>query len=127
MKRYIIYKDSGEITNLLSIPESMLDDQLTDGVYALECDDDVLDTTHYVDNKEILKKKTLEYTLNIDGFTVIIDGLPSGLLVQIRGVSVVTDDDPTIIEFDKEGIYTLQISGSVEHLDEIKELKIGNA
>jgi hypothetical protein len=127
MKQYILYKDSGEITNLLSIPESMLNDQLSDGIYALECDDSVLDTTHYVSNNEIFKKKALEYTLNIDGFTVAIDGLPAGLLVEIRGVSVVTDDDPTTIEFDKAGIYTLQIYGSVEHLDENLELKIGNA
>lgn len=86
----------------------------------------VTSITHYVKlpEEEVLPKQPFDYTTTVDDLSYTITGLPAGIKVYFEDQFIITDDDPTEIEFDIPGTYTLELSGSVPHLDETIEVTI---
>lgn len=82
----------------------------------------------YVDiaTRTIKTKKVYDYTQEVVGLIATISGLPEGCVVKVMGSgSVTADKDPTILEFDKAGDYTLVLSGPFGYKDEILGVSVG--
>lgn len=94
----------------------------------IACDDDVSDTTHFVDVDagDIRPKRPLEISYWTDGMTVTLDALPGGLAVSSNNKSAVTDDDPLVITYDVPGTYEITLKGHVEYLDQTLEVTVGD-
>lgn len=128
MKAAIYEINSGRITSIFSGPTDHIHLQPLEGesFIILGPLDEVGDTTHYVKlpEEEALPKTPLTYTLDTTGLTATITGLPAEMKVFYQGQHIVTDDDPTEIEFELPGTYQLEMTGSVPHLDETLEVTV---
>lgn len=120
---YCFYDASGAIISLMRAPSrDMVDLQ---GKPYLECDETVSDTTHYVLEGAVVEKAPFACTQTISGTTITLEGLPAGTTVRTEGQEIVADDQPTEIAYEIPGTYTLELSGSVPHLDETLEVTVG--
>lgn len=127
----IVFYDtrSGGITKLLQPSDLSLVP-----LYIEDTWEDYLDVTeevdgpgHYVDSGKIVAKKALPYTQAISGLVVTLTGLPVGTRVVVvvddeEQTPLLVDDQPTEIDFELPGTYTLMLSGSAPHLDEELEV-----
>tara|TARA_R110001583_G_scaffold18501_3_gene73544 strand:- start:5451 stop:5810 length:360 start_codon:yes stop_codon:yes gene_type:complete len=115
---YAMADSSGRILQTLSGPYSYT-----------PCEEDVSDTTHYVDagSDVILAKSPLDYDFVVEELTVTVTGLPEGLSVSTNGLTTITDAEPLVINYDVPGTYTLRLRGRVEYLDEDLEVTVGDA
>ncbi|MEH6641387.1 hypothetical protein [Vreelandella glaciei] len=100
---------------------------LVTGRRYIACQEDVLDTTHYVSaSNEVIPKQALQLEINTEGLSVIITGVPAGLTVETKGLTTLTDNEPLIIHYDVPGNYEITLRGHVEYLDQMLEVTLGN-
>ncbi|MGP9417286.1 hypothetical protein ACT3R4_18060 [Halomonas sp. AOP7-E1-9] len=120
MPKYAVAKQTGEILQVI-----------TGGFRYIEVpeEEDVHDTTHYIDisNDEIKAKQKIMIRSKINGLSLTMSGLPSGLNVETNGMAIITDDEPLVIEYDVPGIYQVALSGRVDYLDEVLEVTVDHS
>lgn len=124
MKTFAFYLPSGAITNTLTAPGEAIA-ELQGGSF-IECDSDVSDTTHYVSGGKVKQKAAFTYQLKQQGLTLTLEGLPVNTSVTVGDFSVLTDNKPTVIEFDIPGKRVIYIKDSIPHLDETLEVTVGH-
>jgi hypothetical protein len=93
----------------------------------IECDSDVSDTTHYVSGGKVKKKTAFTYQVKLQGLMLTIEGLPVNTMITVGAYSVLTDNKPTVIEFDIPGTYTVTLNGLIGYLEEDLEVTVGDA
>lgn len=125
MKKYAVYKADGEITRICLCSESSSDLQAGDGEDVAVVPDNTSDATHYIKDGKAVEKASLSPSVEVDGFTATVTGLPAGLEVELDGVTAITDDDPLEIEVDEPGTYKLRIDGGAPYISTTVEITFG--
>ena len=101
---WLIYKDAtGEILSIFSGPEEEVNNYLHDGLSAIEGDGHF--TTHFVSNRQALKRQPLPYSL--DG--LVLSGLPQDTQVTIGEHSYTVTDGIAKLVFEYPGTYAVQL------------------
>ncbi len=128
MKRYAFFDESGRINRLYTGPEQEVHLQHT-GKF-LEVGEEVIDDTHYVDlhsdfDPIIRGKIPLSAEYIDDGLAVVFPSLPAGTRAEVQGLELISDGEPTIIEFDVPGTYEVQFYPPPQWRDEVLEVTVG--
>ena len=123
--RVAIHDDKGSILRVVSCSPTQLGEQALDDEFALEVAIDVADDTHYIKGGQAVEKAALSPSVELDGFTATITGLPAGLKVEFDGVTATTDDEPLEIEVDEPGTYKLRIDGGAPYISTTVEITFG--
>lgn len=120
-----VHDSEGVILRVVTCPSSQVEGQAGSGEALVEVAEGVSDITHYIHEGEAVEKAALYPSVEVDGFTATITGLPDGLEVEFDGVTAITDDDPLEIEVDEPGTYRLRIDGGAPYISTEVEITFG--
>lgn len=115
---YAIVEESGAINSVYASPYLFI-----------PCEPGLDDDHHYYDHKDetLKERKEVTVTTHISGLTVVVEGIPPGMLVEANGNSTLSDQDPLEVAFDVPGTYTIHLSGLVEYRERVLEVTVGDS
>lgn len=124
--KYCTYDNDGNILAIIDTPSPA--HAALEGNF-LECPEDTLDTTHFVEllgtGPTLRRKTALDTTHQIEGLLVTFSTLPSALKVKVGLGRTVTDSTPTEVEFELPGHYAIELYGLANYVDETVEVALG--
>lgn len=117
---HITYDATGNIAGLIEAP-----------VRYMSIDQPLDTTRHYVDVSieppAISPRIDYEPSVSIAGLTVTLTGVPAGVNVTVIEKSVVADDEPTELVFDRPGTYHVSLRGDPFYVVKSLEVTVGDA
>ncbi|MFP3342699.1 hypothetical protein R0J87_09325 [Halomonas sp. SIMBA_159] len=127
MKWFIGYKTDGEILGTVTASTPEIARYMFEQV--LEVEGPVPEELFFVRFEDsipvILEKGVLETPYQVSGLSLSIDPLPIGTIIEVGGYSLQTDSEPTQIDFDEPGEYSVEINPPPEFKRVILEVKVG--
>lgn len=130
MKTIAVYNPKGEITKVVQCPEFLFQAQTGVGESSIPFDPDWDPNAFYVYRGKLHRRQAFswEARVPVDGsLRVIIEGLPPGAIVEVKGAKLVVDDQPTELEFDISGTYDIRLGGLAAYLPETITLQVGES
>lgn len=122
---WIYSLDNGEILRMVTGDDQTISLNTHGGESAVAVGDGEDQGTHYINDGKAVEKTALSPSVEVDGFTAMVSGLPAELEVEFDGFTATTDDDPLEIEADEPGTYKLRINGGAPYISAEVEITFG--
>lgn len=117
---HIAYDEAGNITGSIAAP-----------VQYMSVDQPVDTAQFYVDVsvEPHVRRPRLDYEplVSLEGLTATLTGVPAGVRVTVGERSILADDEPTELAFDRPGVYRVALRGDPHYVVKSLEVSVGEA